>query len=662
MRRIWAPSLLFLLLVAAFPQAVRADEGLQVVTATRYEVLPEQGRVHVTIDASATSLTPDTATERIFYGGITLTVQPGASAINASAAGISISATVVEATDLLTQIEIDFDRGVFFGDRYDFQLSFDVFDPGGLPERDVRITPSFVAFPIWAFGTSGSAGGSVVVVVPESYTTSVPFGRLVPEPADGATILRADAISEPLDFFAYITAERFDAYTGTDLTIAVGEREAHIELQAWEDDHDWLARMQSLLTDGLPALAEAIGLDYPISGALTVREGAFARLGDYAGIYDERERSIEIRYDADAFVGLHEAAHIWFNGDLFDARWITEAFASFYAEEAGRRLDLELEPLPLTDDLRRFAIPLNDWGGIGEENLNVEDYAYAATNEVGRLIAGLASIDGLQAVWLAAATDELAYQPQHAARPEISQARTAEDWQRLLDLLEERTSADFDPLWREWILNSGEAPMLEERETTRTAYAAAMRAAEDWELPTSIRLVMSAWQFEDANARIEDATEILDDRERIETAAAELGLTPSRDLQQRFEADSLSEAAAEAAGQLSALAQIRTTTHDLARAISGVETIGLIGLEPQATLDDARDAFEISDETRAVALAQTAARARADAEGRGRERVAIGGTGLLAIDGLFLLGLLARRRRLRRAAAKASLPLVNGNS
>ncbi len=56
-----------------------------------------------------------------------------------------------------------------------------------------------------------------------------------------------------------------------------------------------------------------------------VEEAATSRLGDYAGIYNNLTGIIRVRYDADAYVALHEAAHIWFNGDLFRDRWIGEA-------------------------------------------------------------------------------------------------------------------------------------------------------------------------------------------------------------------------------------------------------------------------------------------------------------------------------------------------
>ena len=43
--------------------------------------------------------------------------------------------------------------------------------------------------------------------------------------------------------------------------------------------------------------------------------------------------------------------------------------------------------MPLTDELLDSRIALNDWGAIGVESLQVEDFAYAATYSLARRIA-----------------------------------------------------------------------------------------------------------------------------------------------------------------------------------------------------------------------------------------------------------------------------------
>ena len=119
-------------------------------------------------------------------------------------------------------------------------------------------------------------------------------------------------------------------------------------------------------------------------------------------------------YSAGPFVVLHETAHAWFNGRLVADRWISEAFASFYAQRAAAALKVVADPPTLTPELEAAAIPLNAWPGVGRASEKQEDYAYAATFKLAGLIAGRAGDDGLKAVWKAAAAGEYAYQPYRA--------------------------------------------------------------------------------------------------------------------------------------------------------------------------------------------------------------------------------------------------------
>ena len=64
--------------------ALAADRGLVVIAQTRYEALPEQQRVHVTINAVATSYTPNPVDGLAYYPGTNFAVQAGATHIAAS--------------------------------------------------------------------------------------------------------------------------------------------------------------------------------------------------------------------------------------------------------------------------------------------------------------------------------------------------------------------------------------------------------------------------------------------------------------------------------------------------------------------------------------------------------------------------------------------------
>ncbi len=642
-----------LLLTAVPSPTAAADGGLVVLAQTRYVVQPAAHRVHVTVEAVATSFEPDTSEGQVYYSGITFAVQPGATNVAAFSGGQQIGARIIEQTDDFTSIEVTFGRGVFFRQSYAYVVSFDLVDPGGEGTRDLRIGESLAAFPIWAFGTSDEPGSSVRVELPGGYTPDLQGSEMsVAELPDGGTVLGAEPV-DPFDFFAYLSADRPGAFTNRSITVDVHGTPADVLIRAWQDDPEWGKRVTRLLRRGLPALQDLIGVDYPGAGRLSVEEAATSRLGEYAGIYNTVTGVIRVRYDADAFVTMHEAAHIWFNGSFFADRWINEAWAEYYGVAAGRAIGANGATIDLTDELLAVRIPLNDWGAIGVESLEVEDFGYAATYSLAQRIAERAEVEGLQLVWQAADAGEKAYQPiQDGAEPDIGVPFGLEDWKRLLDLLEERTDAEYADLWREWVVNDEQQPLIAERQSARHLYDEVVAEAGTWELPESIRTDMAAWEFETANEALTAATEVLDDRDAIEAATAELRLTAPDTLREAFEGDAgLAAADDEADAQLATLELLAVGDETLTDEPALLESIGLIGNDPAAELEQARSSFEDGELAEAEQAAARAIDSREAAADAGRVRVMAAGAGVLILDGAAMAYLFARRRRSSAVAA-----------
>jgi hypothetical protein len=507
------------------------------------------------------------------------------------------------------------------------------------------------AFPVWAFGSEGASGTTVVVLLPATFIPSVyggPLGQTVL--ADGSVRMAA-SVGNALTWFAYVTAERPGLFTSIPFTLTLGGgREASVIIRAWDDDPEWAARTQDLLTAGLPALMELIGLPWAVFGDLKVEESA-NRLGDYAGIYNKTTEKINVRFDADATVTLHEAAHIWFNGDLFRDRWIGEAWAEFYAVHSAEAIGVTGETFTLTDDLLAAQIPLNDWRGIGFEGPDVEAFAYAASYHLAELIFERTDVDGLRDVWHAANDAEMAYQPVHAAgSPRTGVAITQEGWQRLLDLLEERTGTAYDDLWSAWVVSDSQETQLAERAETRARYFEGVTAAGDWELPELIRYDLSSWQFEDVVAELEMADDVLATADAIAELAADLELTPPDELQYAFEGNGgLDVALEEGQSELAAAEAIDRATSALAADPGFVAWVGLLFADPGVELDAARDAWEEGDSDAAESGAQGVLATLDEADDRGGQRLAVGG-GMLLVAGAGS-GLIWRRRNRRRPSS-----------
>lgn len=638
----------------AQPAPTAAADGLIVASDARYDVVPDERRVRVTVDAVATNVTPDSATHFFVFTGTTLPLQPGATAIAASSGGFPLAVNVLEDTPDYVAVEVLFSVEVHYQQSYAFRLTFDLPDTAGDPPLDTVVRQSFVGFPVLAFASADAATSSVVIGWPDGYHLDIPFGEMRQELSLGVLLLTARDLADPDTFIAYVTGEREGGRTRQELTVPMADGDATLLMRAWEDDPDWLARQSDVLSAGLPALERAIGVNFPVTGTLAVSEHAYRHLGDYVGFFDPLAATIEMRFDADALTALHEAAHAWFNGNWFEDRWILEGFASYYSEIVSTQLGYEVTGNGLTPEITASAFQLNGWLPPTLDEPEREDYGYAASPVVATEIATLAGADGLQAVWRAVADEALAYaapgdEPRDAEDPE------PESWQRFLDLLENLTAADYDPIWREWVLTDADVPELDARDSARAHFDEAVEAADDWTLPRSTRVLMDAWSFAAAEDELAGAHEIFDDRETLAAKAAALELEPTGDLRDAFEDGGLPAATAEIVEQRAALAAIEDAMAAMGPERTLIEGAGLIGeVDPAVSLDAARAAYEGGEDADARAEADSAVEGRVAIGERGRLRIGIVAGGLLTLDLLTIGGLLLRRARGR--AARTATP------
>jgi len=70
-------------------------------------------------------------------------------------------------------LRVDFAQRLYSGKTATYKLTFYLKDPGGAATRDLRVGDSLVSFPVWAFATKGTPGGTVTVVFPTGYDVKV---------------------------------------------------------------------------------------------------------------------------------------------------------------------------------------------------------------------------------------------------------------------------------------------------------------------------------------------------------------------------------------------------------------------------------------------------------------------------------------------------------
>jgi hypothetical protein len=657
----------------AAPSVAAATPSVTLVTSSTYDVLPAEHRVAVSVGITATSHLQDTVTRRYYVDRAYLVVLPGATNLHltgpAGAPSVSVTARGAAGTTLLLR----FGTQLGSGKTLALTLTFDLVDPGGPPDRALRISSSLVAFQAWAFGTDGVAGTTVRVRLPAGYEALVgrgPLGAPTTE-EDGHVDLDSGPLTTPGTFVADIFADRPGDLVDSTQSTTVDGASVAILTRSWPDDPAWQKQVADLLVPGLPALASDIGVPWRLGPQLEVRETLVrpattgtAGGGSPSAAFDPAATRLDVAYTADPTAILRGLAYAWFNGGLVADRWIAEGFAMVYAAHAGAALGVRVDPPSLTTANLAHAEPLNAWSPGGA----ADDYGYAASFAAASAIAAAAGPDAMRDVWAAAAAGIPAYQPggwppavtsgdgggatatgaAAAAAPETG--ADAPDWRSLLDLLEARTGQSFDTIWRTWIVRPADATLLDARAAARRLYDATVQQAGDWVLPRSIRDAMRAWRFDTATEELTAAASVLRQRADLEAAAAAAGLTLPPTLRAAFEGDGgIGAASAEAVTELAVSGVIARAEAAQPRDPDIITRLGLLGTTPDQDLASARSAFAAGDLDGAVRAADAATSIWTAALGVARGRIV--GALLLGLAITLLARLVFGPRRPRRQHA-----------
>jgi hypothetical protein len=264
--------------------------------------------------------------------------------------------------------------------------------------------------------------------------------------------------------------------------------------------------------------------------------------------------------------------------------------------------------------------------------------------------------DGMRSVLAAVGAGENAYVGDDG--PEVTGATM--DWKRFLDLVQGVGGMETaDDLFRDWVVNTDERGLLQTREIARDAYAALESAAGEWAVPKGARANMALWRFDDATALLDAAEPVLDSRDELVAASADLALSAPADLEKPFEN-------ATKASQLAAIGVVLEDGIAAAAAVDGARdvveaersplvTLGLVGESPESQYAAARTAFQAGDVEAATAASTAAVALLAGAESAGTSRaLVIGAIGVAILLLLLVAALIVRRRRRQRMALSAA--------
>ncbi|HEX5465411.1 MAG TPA: hypothetical protein VFW92_01920 [Candidatus Limnocylindrales bacterium] len=655
---------------AATPVAAAASADSYVTGNSTYDLDPTARVVRVSAAMTFEDTKADSDTIRYYFTGYRMGIQKEAQHVAVTSGGKSLSIALSPATDAKSGaayqvLDVKFGTRISHGHTEHFTVTYELPDGGPRTSGLIRIGPAVAAFYAWSYGADEA---SVTVHLPAGFEPTVEGGPLTrSQAADGSTTLAASHVKDPASWAAWVTAERPSGLGSVRLEVPIEGQPETVEIRSFPEDEVWLDAVRQRLSSALPTLGTLIGLPWPASGPLVVSEAYAPLLGGYAGLYQQadaagRPDSIRITEDPDPLVIVHEASHAWFNGNLFDGRWIAEGLADEYASRtlaAEGETGFDPEQVSHSDPA---AFPLEAWPPPGPitdpQSAAAERYGYNAAWTVIRSLVTEIGEQRMAAVLQAARARTIPYVGRPAAESYV-RGGGVPDWHVLLDLLEQvGGSHAAEGLFRTWVVGPAQATALADHSVAIEAYAKLLQDGQGWLPGIYVRKSMAAWDFATAQRAMAEAEAVLAVRDRVTSLAEELHLRPTGALRETYEsaATSLAGAQAMAEDELSALQAIGQARRAVAEPRDILTTVGLLDAQPQAALDEAAAAFEAGHLAEARLAAARAEEVVAAAPALGRQRLLWLAAGLVALLLLAALAaLLVRHRWARtRAAVRAT--------
>lgn len=619
------------------------EDGLETKTSVAYTVDPAAAVIRVRVEATVTNQIPNRTSggviEQAYFSEIGVPVLAEAANFQASTSGGAVVAVTPKdiGNQFVRSALVDLQPSLFYGQTQTVTLTYDL--PNQKPRAPgvSRANEAFVTFPVFVFGDAGQA--SVEVRLPERYDVEVVGSALEEATKDGQTVLTAANIDDPDGFSAFVV--------GTDdaklVDKAVDADGAEVNVRAWPDDAAWADFAAKQVADAKPVLEELIGQPWPRDDALEIVETASPYAYGYAGWYSEADHKISVGDELDPRVMVHELSHVWFNSRLFADRWAAEGFAEEYSttalDELGQRQGGPAAPDRRADG----AVALNDWSDpslLDENSDATERYGYATSWYVVDQLAQEVGVEKLREVIAAIADQQISY----TGDPEPESYEPGANWQRLLDLLENRAGSEMaGELWDGFVVNDEQRALLAQRAEALAAYDGLVERGGEWTPPQEVRQLMTQWKFDAVADAVDDADAILEVRDDIDAALKGLDVAP-QGLEDGYEsARATDDLLSGAEDTLDAAQGYRDADEHFDEGAGPLGVIGLLGSGTDDRLDTARRELESGD-------ASASLRASAAVERRLDNAVRDGALRVAAV--VFLLALvlftLFRARRWRR--------------
>lgn len=669
------------------PSSVAAADGTSQVASTTYTLNPAHGRIDVVVDMKIHNSIPnettyvsctsweydyylgyypvyDTcpSTTRFYMNETSLWLEEGATSLKVTAASGTARISLDKRGDGFNQYKVSFSR-IFRGQTAKLHVTYRLM--GGAPRSDssTRVSEAFASFCVAA---NGNDGGTTRVVVPSSYAMQVDTGQgsFTTKTSGGTATYQTDKLSSPLAFWGCFRGDNPSGYLTSTMVSPSGRQ---IEIQAWPEDTAWNDHIRAEIGDALSELEQLVGRGLPGTGPIIIQEVMSGELGAYAGTFDEVDGIARIGEDLDQpGVVAHELSHAWFNGSVFDARWMSEGSAAWAESTITGQPCRDPGAFPGAGNAA-----LSEWEFAGpkasQQELNVVSYQYEASCYLVSTLANRVGVTNMDDVLAVLMDHKIAYQSGGLV---LQGHPGTEDWRNWLDAIDEAglvptSSTDLD--YAQGLLTkfgiADDPALLAARSAARAEYHELVRTVGDWAIPEVVLRPMGEWRFSDATAAIaraanayaatNKADEILSGIDALNGPVKGL-FESARTIADVQEAETRAREQASAAEAIAAAKARYEEPRDL------VAQIGLAGTDLQPSLTAGIAAVATIDIGTARGQADVINETIANATSQGQLRIGFA-VGVVLLAALAFV-LLRRRRALRLSRAIVSASSVGDDA
>ena len=657
LRRTGAVGLAVFLAVAAGaggePSAAKAAAGAVETALTTYELVPGEGVLRVTIDLSVTDFGVGGSTTSYVW------LEKAARNLRMTADRGGVSRTAEKRVEGFVAYRISFQL-VEPAETRTIRVTYDL--PGGSPRSasPTRVGRAYAAFCVFA---NGLDGGSVRVVVPDSFGMEVWPGQMTVVPSGDRTIYASGTVADTSTFYRCLEGTNEDGFRRSTVTSPSGRR---VVIEGWPEDGAWQAAVGAEVGSAVDSLEELVGRGLPGTRSIKVREVSNSELGYYAGIYDPDTGIARISETyTEPGVVAHELSHAWLNLNELATRWMSEGLAQ-WAERVSATAGPACAEPAATPALR--SVNLAEWTWLGPRSTAAERdvvaYQYDASCWIVTALGARMGAERMSDVVKALLDRGAAYGDEPSdRRPDSGPA----DWRTFLDLVDEvglvpAGVADLE-LAQDLLLQYGVADQdsLAGRAEARAAYHALAADLGPWAMPEAIRWPLERWDFVEARSRIAIAAEVLGQAREADVALDGIDALDGpvkAAFEKANDAQQLARARDLAGAQTAAATEVAATLAMLNEPRDTLEEIGLMGVELAPVGEAALAAARAADADAAGAAAGRIRDLLTRAGDVGLQRVALAAGGALLVLLLVIVGTTAtvRRRRRRLVPAAVSVP------